>query len=814
MKHLSLLTLALSLFITLPPWAGATGLQPEETSEPVEIQAVDFNLEMHGLYVAGVMEVQFMAGRGSENAANLRFPLPPNAVLYKAEIFLPKQENWMMVETVGRQEGQQIYNEIVYQQKYDPLLIQRIGTDFYRARVFPINADGDLRMRVYYAHLLETGPAGDYLLRVPFANKDATSASPTEGVNISLLTDAEAWTARTWQVGDELGSPGTTVDLSKGMAFLTLTEFKMDKDVTLSLQPTTPLSKATSVFYQPDSMTLPGHLHVWWQPDFTGYPEVSAQSRNVVFVMDVSGSMGGEKIQQMRKAVITCLEALSEGDYFGLVAFDSDFYVFRDTMSSVADRQLGSQWVMALQAGSGTGMAAGLSQGAALGVTSTLREKGVDLLLITDGLPNVGSSTVEDILSDVGRAAEDVGSRLRIFSVGIGYDLDQRLLNGLTQRTGGESTFALKDTEITGQILDLFGRVRGGGVANVTVSIQGLGVTEKATLHWSRLFPDLPLQLGAKGNGISEVTVKLSGTAGLNSIELNTSPTPLTLASGNSKMARMAAPLAAKAWADALERQIDQEGESSAQVNQAVQLARTYGIVTRYSSLLALESEEMYAQYGIKRIARDPAGIALEPVELSSVDENQVGGEGTEEGEEMTLPTSPPPRPEPLPMPYPMGKDTSAGAEVTFEEAGIAPSMPEAKADSANAFEGWIADTMSGEVDGAAADKDEATCEWPVLDETLQLHIPQLNYAGKSFWATLQLDSLSDGALVLDVLEYGEITQPKTACQAVFLSDKMRLYIPLLYYRAPTGEKMVTEVILKLLPTPDGQLRFKVFDFK
>lgn len=814
MKHLSLLMLALSLYVTFPPWAIATGLQPEETSEPVEIQAVDFNLEMHGLYVAGVMEVQFMAGRGSENAANLRFPLPPNAVLYKAEIFLPKPENWMVAETVGRQEGQQIYNEIVYQQKYDPLLIQRIGTDFYRARVFPINADGDLRIRVYYAHLLEATPEGSYLLRVPFANKDATSASPTEGVNISLLTDAGAWTAKTWQVGDELGSPGTTVDLSKGMAFLTLADFKMDQDVTLSLQPTTPLSKATSVFYQPDNMTLPGHLHVWWQPDFAGYPEVSAQSRNVVFVMDVSGSMSGEKIQQMQKAVITCLDALSEGDYFGLVAFDNDFYVFRDTMSSLADRQLASQWVMALQAGSGTGMAAGLSQGAALGATSPLRNQGVDLLLITDGLPNVGSSTVEDILSDVGKAAENVGSRLRIFSVGIGYDLDQRLLNGLTQRTGGESTFALKDTEITGQILDLFGRVRGGGVANVTVSVQGLGVTEKATLHWSRLFPDLPLQLGAKGNGISEVTVKLSGMVGLNPIELNTSPTPLSLANG--KMTRIAAPLAAKAWADALERQIDQEGESSAQVNQAVQLARTYGIVTRYSSLLALESEEMYAQYGVKRIARDPAGIALESVEMSSVDESQVGGEGTVEEEGMVLPVSPPPRPEPLPMPYPMDKEATAGAvnsseSVVFESA---PLMPEAKTDSTDAFEEW-ADIMSGEeAEEAATEKDDAACEWPILDDTLQLYIPQLSYAGKYFWANLQLDSLSDGALVLDVLEYGEIPQPETSCQAVFLSDKMRLYIPLLYYRAPTGEKTVTDVILKLLPTPDGRLRFKVFDFK
>ena len=69
--------------------AQATGLQPIGTSAGVRVQEVRYDLEVHGPYVAGRMEVVFTADWGAENAANLRFPLPPGAVLHHAEIDLP-----------------------------------------------------------------------------------------------------------------------------------------------------------------------------------------------------------------------------------------------------------------------------------------------------------------------------------------------------------------------------------------------------------------------------------------------------------------------------------------------------------------------------------------------------------------------------------------------------------------------------------------------------------------------------------------------------------------------------------------------------
>jgi len=123
----------------------------------------------------------------------------------------------------------------------------------------------------------------------------------------------------------------------------------MDRDLSLELTPLTPLPTAMALYYQPDNAALPGYLHTWWQPDFSGYPSVTSQARNVVLVIDVSGSMSGDKIVQTRKAVIACLEALAEGDYFSLVAFDSDVYTFSETMTNSTSTavQTAIQWVSA-----------------------------------------------------------------------------------------------------------------------------------------------------------------------------------------------------------------------------------------------------------------------------------------------------------------------------------------------------------------------------------------------------------------------------------------------------------------------------------
>jgi len=786
----------LVLMLIIPQLVLATGLQPIDTSAQVRVQAVDFELKMRSLYVSGIMEVQFVAESGEENAANLRFPLPPKSVLHKAEIYLPSQEKWAIAETMGRKEGQILYDRIVLQE-IDPLLIQKIGTDFYRARIYPINEQGDLRMRVHYTHTLETAD-NQYRLRISFANPDSTAATPANGVTISLQTDANAWIAGAWQLSDEMGT-ASTVNLDNGTALLNLEEFTMAQDVTLDLQPNESIPQATALSYQPKASHLLGHLHTWWQPDFSDYPLVISQPRNVVFVIDVSGSMSGAKMAQTRQAVIRCLEALNEEDYYGIVAFDDEVYVFRSNMRSGADIGAAIEWVSDLEAMGSTGMSAGLTTGAAIGMRSPLAGATIDLLMITDGRPNEGSSTVENILADVRAKADKLGSQLRIFSVGIGYDLDQPLLNGLAQKTGGESTFALDDNEITGQILELFARVRGGGIGNAVATVQSAGLQDN-TLTWRRIFPGTALQFSAKGEIGTQITLKLTGKQSDGTpLVLNTPVSTLNLE--NARFSQIAAPLAAKAWTDALERQIDEKGETQTLVNQAVSLARTYGIVTRYSSLLALKSEELYAEQGVERIARDPAGIALQPIEIASfVDEGSIGGEGTSDGGA----SSSGPQPGGAYVP-------SSGNASLFMPDGSAAPPPSSPHPSPPAS---APSSSSNSIDFEDEAEPATDCEVPMLDGQLQLDIPRFLYQGNYYWVSLQVNTLPDGTVMLTVLNYGPVAPPShnsSSCQGeqLILSASLQLNIPLVFYE----EEKITNVTLQAKPTTDGSLVFEAVSY-
>ncbi|MDM8564468.1 VWA domain-containing protein [Candidatus Halobeggiatoa sp. HSG11] len=752
--------------------AFATGLQSIDTTSHVQIQSVDFDLEVRGLYVSGVMNVHF-SSRWNSSQANLRFVLPTDSVIHRAEIYIFHEEKWMVAETLGRKEGEIIYDSIVNQRR-DPLLLQKIGTDLYRAKVFPINSQTGFKIRVYYAHTLEPVTDNNYQLRVAFANPNSTPSTPTDGITVSVLTDANYWKTGTWQLNemgtgaisplDEVSTP-TTINLNEGTAFLNLEDFTMDSDIILPLSSSEP--RVSGLFYQPEEPNLTGHLHAQWKPDFSAYPVLQeSQPRNVVFVVDISGSMAGSKLAFTRQAIISILRELDKNDYFGLVAYDDDVYVFRPNMEKGNNIDTAIEWVSNLQAGNGSDMVAGLTTAASIGVRSPLTDKNVDLLLISDGKD---SSTVTDILAEVEAEADVLGREVRIFGVGIGYNLDQDSLNELTQKTGGEATFALSDSEITGQVLDLFTRVRSGGLSDVKLQIEG---TNHEFL-WPRIFADKVLQVSARDIEYSDqVNLILQGNLpDATPIEITTTFKPLQV---NDKITKVAVPLSAKATSDLLERQIDENGETKELVNMTLALGRHYGILNRYTSLLALETDEMYKQFGVDVIERDPAGIALEPIIVSAIDESRIGGQGTVDADrgETTIDD------------YQFGCPVLSSALVRKAESSYA----------------------------------EVFCETATLHGDLQLDIPRLNYRGNYYWVSLKLawDTSRQERRVLKVMNYGPVASPKynpSVCESdeIVLADDLRLEIS---FVATRGVRQFKGVVLQGMITDDGRLIFYIVNYK
>jgi len=607
-------------------WGGGD-FEAGEAGSLVAVQALDYDLRVWDRAVEGCYEIVFSAESGTDLTAVYRFVLPRGAVIHRAEIYLPFEERWERAATLGRREGEEVFEEVLLPRpSRDPLLLQSIGPDVYRARAYPVSQGRPLRSRICYSHLVEPWEPGA-LVRVAFFDPDDIVKRTIDRLEVSVALESGPWSRGVWwsdgddERGNRGGGEGTLENT------LTVTDFDEKEDVVLELVGEG--SAAPSVLaYRPLDERLLDHVHVAWQPDLSAYPSVTPLPRNVVFVVDVSGSMEGAKLREAKLALTKALGDLDDEDYYGLVAFDTDVEIYDSIMSPGVVTAGAIDWVQALRAGSSTHIAAGLASGAEIGVTSPLPDAPIDLILVTDGRPTAGATTAREILAQVAEVVDPAGRVARVFSLGIGHDLDQRLLNDLADESGGESAFALDDNEIADQFLELFARARGGGASDVRVELRGEGIEVVQSYTWRRIFPGDTLSLAALGTLGGDLEVSLTARAPDNDpIEMDASFFPHLGSHGEHLLA---APLAAMSWAERLDRRIDEEGETAELVDTAVMLAKQYGILTRYSSLLALETEEMYRDYGIDKLERDPAGIALEQARPSSVNEARVGGEGVD----------------------------------------------------------------------------------------------------------------------------------------------------------------------------------------
>lgn len=168
---------------------------------------------------------------------------------------------------------------------------------------------------------------------------------------------------------------------------------------------------------------------------------------NLAVVLDRSGSMSGQqKMERAKDAAIEALRRLGPRDLFSLVIYDHEVETLVPAQSAA-----NTEWIEArirsIQPRGNTGLFAGVSQGAA-----EIRKHIEDrryvprLLLLSDGLANVGPSTPED-LGRLGTALMKEG--IAVTTIGVGSDYNEDLMTRLSQASDGNAYFAASSTDLT-----------------------------------------------------------------------------------------------------------------------------------------------------------------------------------------------------------------------------------------------------------------------------------------------------------------------------------------------------------------------------
>src|SRR5258705_4981246 len=511
------------------------------------------------------------------------FPLPGEAVFSSYSLWQGDQE--LRGEAMDAAQARSIYETIV-RQKRDPALIELAGNGLIRARVFPINPGETRKITLKYTQMLDrAGEAwrfrylGDrgrqiaprsFRLQVDSASRFGDPYSPTHQVQVARRDNRIDVT-----LAD--GAPGGDFELllplARGLVGMSLvTQHPAGED---------------------------GYFMLLLAPGAAA--QTDALRRDLVAVIDVSGSMSGEKIAQAKLALTQLIGSLRENDRFRLVAFSGGVrrYAPGWTSATAANRGDAANWIRSLEAEGGTNIAGALSE--AFAEAPDAEALGV-VVFLTDGQPSVGENDPERIAE----RAEQGRGRFRVFSFGVGDDVNTYLLDRLTERARGTTEYVRPGENIERALGALAPKVASPVLTDLALSAtQGVELYDLQPGSLPDLFAGDEMVVFGRyrgaGSAGGERTVSVRGRRNGRDEAFRT-----TLADREGD-ARYIEQLWAARKAGALSREIRLRGQTRELIDALKQLALRYGILTEYTAYLVQEPN-IVARRGLEeRALRAPA---------------------------------------------------------------------------------------------------------------------------------------------------------------------------------------------------------------
>jgi Ca-activated chloride channel family protein len=185
---------------------------------------------------------------------------------------------------------------------------------------------------------------------------------------------------------------------------------------------------------------------VYLRVSLTGLP-LQQQKRvpiNVALVIDKSGSMQGEKITNAKKAAIMAVEHLRPDDIISVITYDHQAEILLPA-TKASDKEFIIQNINNLKAGGSTALYDGMEK-AAKEIRKFLDRKRVNrIVLVSDGLANVGPSTPEE-LGKLGAALGEENISVTTIGLGLGYNED--LMTQLAKKSDGNHAFVEEASDL------------------------------------------------------------------------------------------------------------------------------------------------------------------------------------------------------------------------------------------------------------------------------------------------------------------------------------------------------------------------------
>jgi Ca-activated chloride channel family protein len=500
------------------------------------------------------------------------FPVPEGASVSEFAMYIGNER--VQGEILDSREARRVYEDIVRRMR-DPGLLEYMGRNLFRARVFPIPANGEKRVQISYTEVLKSeNGLVKYLYPL---NTERFSRDPLEDVSISVRVESQVPIVNVY-------SPSHKVSVSKDSAGRARVGYE-DKRV----RP----DKDFLVYYSLSKDDV-GLSYMNWEGPEGGYfmllasPRYAAAgervvNKTIVLVLDSSGSMSGAKIRQAKEAARFILNHLGPRDEFTVVDFDDGVTPFSDALVPATDDNIGRalKFVDAIEDSGGTNI-----NDALLAALSRMRggERPSYVLFLTDGLPTVGTTETADILR---HAQQANSSRSRVFVFGVGNDVNTELLDRISSDHRGTSVYIGETEDLEAAISGFYEKISSPLLSDLAVTFRGIETSQVYPRALPDLFKGSQLVLVGKYKGRGPVSIVLTGKSGREEKRFVLEGRALVSGDSFNFLPRL--------WATRrigyLLEEIRLQGSNQELADEIKRLGLKYGIVTPYTSFLVTEKE-------------------------------------------------------------------------------------------------------------------------------------------------------------------------------------------------------------------------------
>ncbi len=505
------------------------------------------------------------------------FPIPESASITEFAIW--DGDRRLVGEVRTREEARRIYDEIVRRQR-DPGLLEYAGKDLFQASIFPIPPRSDKKLEITYTQVVRA-EGGTVSYRYPLGTgRQATTIGTVSGrVEVESREPVR-----------NVYSPTHTIDVKRQNDRRSLVSFE-----TAGGKEPQDFQLFYTISKEDFGLTLLTHR----EPGKDGYflliispksdwSEQEYSAKDVVFVVDTSGSMAEEgKMEKARSALLYGVGILRPQDRFNVISFAGEEHLMETGLIAADEkgRQRGAAFVKGLKPVGGTNINQSL--------LASLRQFGEGdrdrpkiIVFMTDGLPTVDETNVTKIVDNVRKASKP---GVRLFTFGVGYDVNTALLDKLAAENGGTADYVEPKEDLEVKVSNFFTKVNYPVLTDLQLDMGGA----KTDLIYPRNIPDVfrgsqVTLIGRYNNpsSLDSVSLRLSGKSSGQSRSFTYDKLTFPLrAESNDYLPRL--------WATRrvgwLMEQIRTNGEQKELRDEIVDLGTRFGIVTPYTSYLALE---------------------------------------------------------------------------------------------------------------------------------------------------------------------------------------------------------------------------------